>query len=244
MAQFTPIVRRRGPGADVTPGRELSEAERRALPSGSEAVGEALVSGSDPAAACIELGRMYARDGASLGEALTVLRTTYARCLGQEPAFAAVEALATAWSEATLEFVNQISCEDPLTGLATLPHLRSRLSEIYRETESAGVDARTAHALVIVETRSAAQDPFGRALVMTAVADALRTVFSAGETVGRAGANRALAVVRRSPDLGFSVSLLRDYLADLDLDARQRVWIEGLPASAESAGRLLDELAR
>jgi hypothetical protein len=38
---------------------------------------------------------------------------------------------------------------------------------------------------------------------------------------------------------------LRDFLGDLDLGAAEvRVWIEGLPASAGSATRLLDELAR
>jgi hypothetical protein len=33
-------------------------------------------------------------------------------------------------------------------------------------------------------------------------------------------------------------------LADLDLGGGVRVWIEGLPDSADSAARLLDELAR
>ena len=46
-------------------------------------------------------------------------------------------------------------------------------------------------------------------------------------------------------DLGTSVALLREFLADLDLgEADVRVWIEGLPRSADSATRLLDDLAR
>jgi hypothetical protein len=41
------------------------------------------------------------------------------------------------------------------------------------------------------------------------------------------------------------VATLTDYLGDLDLGPSDvRVWIEGLPASADSASRLLDELAR
>jgi hypothetical protein len=41
------------------------------------------------------------------------------------------------------------------------------------------------------------------------------------------------------------VATLTEYLDDLGLGAEDvRVWIEGLPASAESASRLLDELAR
>jgi GGDEF domain-containing protein len=244
MANFTALSRRRSAGASEAPGRELSESDRQALPAGFEAVGEALVSGTDPAAACAEVGRAFARDGASLGEALSGLRATCARVLGREPAFGASEALAIAWSEATLEYLHQLTCEDPLTGLASLAHLRTRLDEIYRETENDGVDVRTAHALVVVEVHGVGQGHFGRALVLAQVADALRTVYPGGETVGRVGSDRAVAVVRRRPDLGNSVAVLREFLDDLELGAETRVWIEGLPATADSATRLLDELAR
>ena len=40
-----------------------------------------------------------------------------------------------AWSDATLEYLHDLSCEDPLTGLASLAHVRTRLDEIYREAE-------------------------------------------------------------------------------------------------------------
>ncbi len=250
MANFTSLARWRSVSAHEAPGRDLSDSDRRALPVRFEAVGEALVSGASPAAACAEVGRALARDGASLGEALDGLRVTYKRVRAGDPAFAATEAVAIGWSEATLEFLNQLSCEDPLTGLASLAHVRSRLDEIYRETENDGVDVRTAHALVVVqahrvEAHRAGRDPFGRALVLAQVGQALRTVFPGGETVGRVGSSRAVAVVRRRPDLGSTVAVLREYLADLRLDARQvRVWIEGLPAGADSAADLLDELAR
>ena len=96
MASFTALSRLRSAGAHETPGRELSDSDRRALPAGFEAVGEALVSGSDPAAACAELGRALARDGASLGEALAALHATFAVCRSAEPSFAATEALSFA----------------------------------------------------------------------------------------------------------------------------------------------------
>jgi hypothetical protein len=245
MANFTALSRLRSVGAHETPGRELSDSDRRDLPAGFEAVGEALVSGSDPAPACAELGRALARDGASLGEALDALSATYTLCVSAEPSFTATEALSVAWSEGTLEYLHQLTCEDPLTGLASLAHVRTRLNEIYRETENDGVDIRTAHALVVVEARSPGHEHFGRALMMAQVAEALRTVFSGGETLGRLHSDRAVAVVRRRPDLGGTVAVLRDYLGDLRLTASGlRVWIEGLPAGAESATRLLDELAR
>ena len=245
MASFAVLARRKSAGGTGAPGRELSESERRDLPLGFEAVGEALVSGTDPAPACAEVGRALALDGASLGEALDGLRATYRRVLAREPAFGAAESVSVAWSESTLEFLHQLSCEDPLTGLATLAHLRTRLDEIYRETGNDGIDVRGAHALVVVEAHHTGGDHFGRALMLAQVAEALRCVYPGGETIGRLGPERAAAVVRRRPGLGGSVTLLREYLVDLRIDASLvRVWIEGLPGTADSATRLLDELAR
>lgn len=240
---FTSITRRLSVGAQASV-RELSEAERQSLPRGFDAVGEALRSGADAVAPSAEVGRAHARVGASLGEALDGLRTTYARVLGREPAYASVKALSVAWSDSTMEFLNQISCEDPLTGMASQAHLRSRLGELYREAEIVGHDLRTRNALVVAEVTDAGSDHLRRELTLAQVTDALRTVFFGGETVGRAGPLRGIAVVRRRPDLGGSVAVLREYLDDLGLRGEVRIWIEGLPGTFEAAGSLLDELAR
>ena len=98
--------------------------------------------GADVIAACSVVGRDVARDGAALGEALSGLRTTYELVLGEPPAFDAAEALSVAWSDATLEYLHDLSCEDPLTGLASLAHVRTRLDEIYREAELTDVGRR------------------------------------------------------------------------------------------------------
>jgi hypothetical protein len=143
-----------------------------------------------------------------------------------------------------------MSCEDPMTGLASLAHVRTRLDEIYRESELTDIGVSGSHALVIVELcfREPTAVPghhFTRALRLVQVTEAMRAVYSGGQTVGRLGLDRAVALVDRHADLGVSVALLREFLGDLDLgEADVRVWIEGLPRSADSATRLLDELAR
>jgi GGDEF domain-containing protein len=193
------------------------------------------------------VGRDVARDGADLGEALDGLRATFHLLGGGVPDFAATRELAVAWSEATLEYLHQLSCEDPLTGLASLAHVRTRLAELYREAEQTDVCVQGSHALVVVALRSAApgEHQFTRTLRLVRVAEALRAVFSGGETLGRVGTEKAVVVVPRSTDLGTSVALLREFLDDLQLGATEtRVWIEGLPASGQSAARLLDDLAR
>ena len=248
MPMFPTLTFRRAVhGATTVP--ELPDDVRRALPSRFEAVAEALVSGADVGAVCTVVGRDVARDGAALGEALSGLRATYHLVRGATPAFDAAEALSVAWSEATLEYLHDLSCEDPLTGRASLAPGRPRLAEIYRESELTDLGVARSHALVVVELRFGAAmvlpgHQFTRALRLVQVTEALRSVFSGGETLGRLGLDRAVAVVRRTEDLGVSVGLLRDFLADLDLgSADVRVWIEGLPGAADSATRLLGELA-
>lgn len=249
MPLFPALTFRRSPQPAGSQG-DLSEAVRRALPLRFEAVGEALVSDADVIAACAVVGRDVARDGAALGEALSGLRSTYQLVLGSTPDFEAAEALSVAWSDATLEYLHDLSCEDPLTGLASLAHVRTRLDEVYREAELTDVLVARSHALVIVELcfREPPGVPghhFTRALRLVQVAEALRAVFSGGQTLGRLALERAVAVVPRTVDLGTSVALLREFLSGLDLgNADVRVWIEGLPRSADSATRLLDDLAR
>jgi GGDEF domain-containing protein len=250
MAIFTSFGRR-GPGsAGEAPGRELSEELRQSLPPRFEAVGEALVSGADTRPVSAEAGREVARDGAGLGEALEALRTTFDVILGAEPDFASVEALSVAWSEATLEFLHEVSCEDPLTGMASVPHLRTRVGELYREADHFGEQVAGSHALVVVEmTRPGLGRRVGhqltRALQLAQVSAMMRAVFAGGETIARLSADRAVVVVRRTPGLGDSVAMLRGLLGDLDLDATEvRVWIEGLPPRVRSVPLLLDELSR
>ena len=236
--------------AASTSGHDLPDDVRDALPMRFEAVGEALVARTDVIAACAVVGRNVARDGAALGEALSGLRSTYHLVLGTTPAFEAAEALSVAWSEATLEYLHDLSCEDPLTGLASLAHVRTRLDELYREAGLIDGDVARSHALVIVELcfREPIDLPghqFTRALRLVQVTEAMRSVYSGGQTLGRLGLDRAVAVVDRTVDLGTTVALLREYLADLDLGgADVRLWIEGLPRSPDSATRLLDDLAR
>ncbi len=244
LASFT----RRGAEPSWAPGRELSEGERRRLPAGFDAVAEALVSGRSPVAACAVVGCATARDGVSLGEALAGLAATYTALGGAVPDFAATEALSVAWSEATLEFLHELSCEDPLTGLASFSHLRTRVAELYREAERSGVPITTTHALVVVDVVGAPAEgagaPFTRALRLAAVAEALRTLFGGEETIGRAGSDRILVLVRRGVELGETLEIARDLFSDLDLPDLPRSWIEGLPEQPELGVRLLSELAR
>ena len=222
---------------------------RSGLPHRYEALGEALTSGSDVLGACAVAGEDLARDGASMEEALEGMRDTWRRVSAGDPSYDAVSALVTAWSETTLGYLHQLSCDDPLTGLASQAHLRSRLSELYRSHDYGDGTVPHTHALVVVEMPDhrpelvrTDHDRFSRSLRLARLGETARTVFPGHETIGRAGMTRVVVLAERNDRLGRRTALLRTML--MSADHPTRVWIEGLPATDDSAAVLLDELAR
>jgi hypothetical protein len=231
---------------------------RDVIPAAFEAVAEALQSGTGSVDACLVVGRQLAGDGMSLEEALRGLRTTSQVINGLDPAYHDVEGLCLAWSESTLGYLHQLSCEDPLTGLASLAHLRSRLSELYRgELRTPGPHHRGSqsarsvqdtYALIVLDLPASSVtigDGVSRALQMAQLGAAARTVFPGSETTGRLGLRRIGVLVRRDAGLGRRVALLRTLATDVERGGQPtRVWIEGLPESDDGAAQLLDELSR
>ena len=222
---------------------------RSGLPHRFEAFGEALISGSDVLDVCSVAGQEPARDGASMQESLEALRTTCQLVTGTDPSFEVLAALITAWSETTLGYLHQLSCEDPLTGLASQAHLRSRISEVYRRQDTD--PAVAGHALVLCampfgdDPSEEPGDHFTRAMRLARAGELARTAFARDETIARLGTHRVAILARRDDRLGRRVRVLRTLLDGVEPDGPQaRVWIEGLPASDRIAGMLLDELAR
>lgn len=228
--------------------KEMSERLRGKLPARFEAIGEALVAGTDAHAACAVVGRDLARDGIDLSEALHDLRSTFALVVNREPDFESTHALGIAWADETLGYLHEVSCENPLTGLATLAHIRGRLAELQRGAESRGHQGESTHALVVVDVPLLAgggrEARLASALVMARVASQVRLVFEGEESIGEASSSRLLVLAERI-ELGARVSTLRDLLAEVTPpEAVVRVWIEGLPGHPGATAALLDELAR
>jgi hypothetical protein len=239
------IASRRRSTATAGPeaGQELSSRMRAALPPRFEAVGEALASGSDSVVACEVIGGILARDGVSVGEALEDLARTWGMVRGGAPTYAATRALTVAWGEATLGYLHGVSCEDPLTGLASLAHLRACVGDVQR----AGQASRT-HALVVVVCGppvAAAQlgEPLARAMEDAQLGATVRGVFAGRETIGHVAPGRLVVLAERDDRLARRVDLLVRLL-DGGPPAGPRVWIEGLPDNVPAAAALLDELAR
>ncbi|MFS3129980.1 hypothetical protein ACLM5J_16390 [Nocardioides sp. Bht2] len=212
----------------------------RELPPRFLAVAEAFAAQTPLSGACEETGRALARDGISLGEALDGLRATAHLITGEEPRFEDLRVLSEAWSEATLSYLSQLSCTDPLTGLSTLAHLRTAVADLYR---SADANVENTQTLVVVEApqlHGGDQTPIARAMVTMRLGESARTVFAQAHTIGALGARRVVVLAERDDRLARRVTLLRTMVAA----DRARVWIEGLPDTDFAATLLLDDLTR
>lgn len=263
MVLFAHLARRRAPARQLVPAQ--ARAPRTVfLPRGFEPLADALVYAGDVEACVIEVGRDLANDGTALSQVLDDLELTYRAVEAGVPPFRVVRALCLAWNDVSLQYLHGLSCEDPLTGLASLPHLRSRLDELQRAAERCGEYLSSGYALVVVELGAAWPAPpwrgtagstaeslsarFSTVLRMGEVAEAMRTVYSGGETLARVGGHRAVALVPRDAALGASVEALRQLLTDWSVSPEvrraPRVWIESLPTGHQLTAALLDELAR
>src|SRR4029079_14382211 len=205
------------PGPPSTSGTARSEAVREGLPVSYEAVGEALAAARSATDACEVVGRLLGSQGVSLEETLANLRTTDSLVAGTEPAFTDACAVPLGWSEATLAYLHQLSCADPLTGLASMAHLRGRLTELYRGDTRGPAPLRDRYALVVVEAASprlsgVADEGFGTDLRMSRIGESARSVFSTGETVCRIGPRRIVILTARNEGLPRRTTLLRNLL--------------------------------
>lgn len=218
------------------------------------ALEEALRNDADPAAAALEVGASAAALGTPWSELLGAVEEVCRDVTGGEPAYQVVRALSVAWAESLRQYEHGLSCEDPLTGLATLTHLRTRLDEVYRLADKEGRNVDDCHALVIVELPRLehASGPYGTgrligSLALLEVAEAMRMVFDGAETVAGASDRRAIALVDRDSKLLGALTglrmLLRERVESTEASSTH-VWVEGLPRHSQWASHLLDELAR
>jgi len=205
-----------------------------------DTVAVAACRGTGLAAACGVLGRERARGGVGIGEAITDLAALCFVLDGTDPPLDLVRPLAEGWAEAGLARMSDATCEDPLTGLATLPYLRTRLGEVYRGARQAGQCAADTHWLLVADLPQRL-DPWDRLSVLILVSNDLRAAFPGGETLALAGPGRAIALARAVPELRFHATGLRRGLAAAH---GTRLRLVRPPAGREDALRLLDELAR
>ncbi|MGW6195999.1 hypothetical protein ACWF0M_07595 [Kribbella sp. NPDC055110] len=207
---------------------------------------QALAGGSDPIPHAAAAGRRLAEREVPLTAALDVLRKTYS-AVAEEPSFEAIRALCQSWTECTLTYLHASSCEDAGTGLATTPHLRTRLTELYRIAERQGRYLPDTHTLVITEPVDA--QPCDSQLAN--LGDAIETVFREPEVIARLGAARVATIVRLDAHFTEHVGTLRSMVgywpdngeAGTAGTPRTKIWSERLPTLSDWSDSFVNDLA-
>jgi hypothetical protein len=195
----------------------------------------------DVVAVAHEVGASAAQMGIPLHEVLDHVERAHAQ---GEPPFATVRAAALAWAEKALLFQVDVSCEHPLTSLSTVPHVRSRLGDVYRGAERAGARVADTHVLVVVELpRTDHGNHLEQSLHALEVAETMRAVFAGEETIGQMSTRRFVALAARDRADPMAVNLLALLLErTLGHVGRPRLWVEQLPGSADDVPSLLAAL--
>jgi len=228
---------------------EVLAACRNRAPAPGEA-GLAVVGDAALTTAWAGLGRSRARAGVGIAETIDDLAALFA-VLGTgpggdqagEPPLHLVCAVAEGWAEESLDQLAQGGCEDPLSGLATLPYLRTRLAEVYREAGQADASPAETHRLLVVGLPYR-PDPWRRMALAILIGHDLRTAFPGGETLSIAshyGTGPAIALVRAHGDLPLRYARLR---RGIQATYRTQIRMTPLPGLLTEALRLVDELAR
>jgi hypothetical protein len=232
----------------------LAACRNRALARGE--AGLAAVGATALAAACAGLGRSRARAGVGVAETIDDLVALFA-VLGRgegdgasvlgggeegrwDPALWLVGAIAEGWAEESVSQFARGGCEDPLSGLATLSYLRTRLAEVYREAEQGGTSPAETHRLLVVGLPRR-PDPWRRLALPILVGRDLRAAFPGGETLSLAKPGPAIALVPARRDLPLRYARLR---RNIQAAFGTQIRMTPLPGRLTEALRLVDELAR
>jgi hypothetical protein len=225
----------------------LAACQNRALARGE--AGLAAVGATALAAACAGLGRSRARAGVGIAETIDDLAALFAvlgggggeRAEGQwDPRLRLVGAIAEGWAEESVSQFAHGGCEDPLSGLATLSYLRTRLAEVYREAEQGGTSPAETHRLLVVGLPRR-PDPWRRLALPILVGRDLRAAFPGGETLSLAKPGPAIALVPARRDLPLRYARLR---RNIQAAFGTQIRMTPLPGRLTEALRLVDELAR
>jgi hypothetical protein len=205
-----------------------------------DAVTAAVHADGDLAEPLRALGEARGHAGAGIAETLDDLDAMLTVTGRADSALALAKPLAEGWAEAGLVSMTHATCEDPLTGMVTMPYLRTRLGEVYREALHDGTCPADTHRLLLVALPGGSS-PWQRTSRAIVIGHDLRGAFPGGETLTLAGRDRLVVLASAYPAHDLATASLRRMLADA-YAARLRVF--RLPSRHEAALRLLAGLAQ
>jgi GGDEF domain-containing protein len=157
-----------------------------------------------------------------------------------------LRAVSLAWTDVACGDLAETAAVDPLSGLASVRYLRTRLAEVYRAARAHGRDAGADRALVVLalDVRD-----WRRVAPLTIAGEAAGVVFDAGESIAVVGRGTVVVLAPReglTERAGVLQRLVERRLAAAEgLVGTPSVRVEPLPPTHDEAcallGRLRDE---
>jgi len=154
-----------------------------------------------------------------------------------------LRAVSLAWTDVACGDLAETAAVDPLSGLASVRYLRTRLAEVYRAARAHGRAAGDDRALVVIalDVRD-----YRRVAPLTIAGEAAGVVFDAGESIAVVGRGTVVVLAPRG-GLTERVGVLRRLVerrlvAAEGLVGTPSVRIEPLPATHDEACALLERL--
>ncbi|GAA4757207.1 GGDEF domain-containing protein [Actinomycetospora chibensis] len=154
-----------------------------------------------------------------------------------------LRAVSVAWTDVACGDLAETAAVDPLSGLASVRYLRTRLAEIYRAARAHGHAAGEEHALVVLalDVRD-----WRRVAPLTIAGEAAGVVFDAGESIAVVGRGTVVVLAPRG-GLAERAAVLRRLLgrrlaAAEGMVGTPSVRIARLPATHDGACALLERL--
>ncbi len=187
------------------------------------------------------VGASAALDGSPLDEVIDLVEEAF----DGAPRHVAVRAACLGWAERAVARVHEAGCEDPLTSLSTVPHLHSRLGDVYRAAAVEEQRAGDGHVLVVVDVGvGRARSSLETSVRAIEVGQVLRSVYPGGETVARVGPGRFVVVSARERADATTLALVGVLLGRTPAGgAAPRLGVEVLPPPAEDLPGLLHALS-
>jgi hypothetical protein len=215
-----------------------------------DAVAAALAESAERAAidACDALGAARACAGVFLDEARADLAVaTRLASADRGLSTQLLDRLTVRWVDRTLDLTFTSPCVDPLTGLASVPYLTTRLREVYAEAQLQHASAAAGHVLVVVRTALCSNALLAKGRLVT-LESVMRYAFPGGETLAAVGTHGAVALAERSePRLTESLAVLRSELRRVHrggLLPEVATRVVALPPHRDQLPALLRELMR
>jgi hypothetical protein len=196
---------------------------------------------SDVVGVAHEVGASAAHLGVPLHEVLDLVERAFAP---DAPDFRATREAAVAWAETAMLRDADLSCEDPLTSLATATHLRARLGEVHRAADRDRVPVAGRHVLVVVELpRTSSGHELELSLRALDLGEVLRSVFRGDETIAQLTPRRFAVLADRDHADDLTMALLGMLVARTTAhDGQARLWVEELPATSDGIAQVIASL--